>query len=260
MKFKQAIPVLYSENVRRSLDYYTQVLQFDNKWEWDDPPTFGGVSKDWVQLFFCEKGQGHPGTWVSIMVKNVDDYYEAIKAAGAIIRAAPDNKEWGLREMLVEDPDGHILRIGQDTSRKEKKSGELPENIVIVERKPTVEEYLQLVTAVGWKAKDIATSQKILEAPLFCAVAEENSTNQAVGCVLLLGDGASFYYVKDMMVQPDWQNKKIGTALMQKLNDWLDKNAAPGSLVGLYTGENLAPFYKQAGFGEAFGMYRRIGG
>jgi len=247
MQFQQSTPILYSENVRRSIDYYTQVLQFGNKWEWDDPPTFGGVSKDSVQLFFCEKGQGHPGTWIAIMVKNVDVYYETIKAAGAIIRAAPDDKDWGLREMLIEDPDGHILRVGHGISHRKEESGDRPESIVIVERKPTAEEYLQLMAAVGWGTKDVSVTEKILEAPLFCAVAEDSSTNKVVGCVLLLGDGASFYYVKDLMVHPDWQAKGVGTALMQKLNDWVDENAAPASLVGLYTGENLAPFYRRFG-------------
>jgi ribosomal protein S18 acetylase RimI-like enzyme/catechol 2,3-dioxygenase-like lactoylglutathione lyase family enzyme len=260
MQFKHSVPILYSENVRRSIDYYTQVLQFDSKWEWSDPPTFGGVSKELVQLFFCEKGQGNPGTWLAIMVKNVDDYYQHIKANGAIIRSAPDDKEWGLREMLVEDPDGHILRIGHPISHMREESSDLPETIVIIERKPTVEEYQQLVAAVGWKVKDSVIAQKSLEAPLFSAVAEDSSTNKFVGCVLLLGDGASFYYVKDMMVHPEWQQKRVGTALMQKLNEWIEGNAAPDSLVGLYTGENLAPFYRQFGFSEAFGMCRRIRG
>lgn len=259
MLFTHSVPILYSENIRRSLDYYTQVLQFGNRWEWDNPPTFGGVSKDLVQLFFCEKGQGNPGTWLSIMVKNVDEYYEQIKAKGAIIRATPDNKKWGLREMLVEDPDGHILRIGQGISNRKEKSSDMPETVVIVERKPTIEEYMQLVADVGWKVKDVVRAQKILDAPLFCAVAEDSITNKAIGFVLLLGDGVSFYYVKDMIVHPDWQNKRVGTALMQKLNDWIEANAEPDSLVGLYTGENLAPFYRQFGFAEWFGMGRRIG-
>ena len=259
MLFTHSVPILYSENIRRSLDYYTQVLQFGNKWEWDDPPTFGGVSKDLVQLFFCEKGQGNPGTWISIMVKNVDEYYEQITAKGAVIRATPDNKDWGIREMLVEDPDRHILRIGQGISNREDKSCEMPETVAIVERKPTIEEYMQLVASVGWKVKDISTAQKILQAPLCCVVAEDSSTKKTIGCVLLLGDGVSFYYVKDMIVHPDWQNRGVGTALMQKLNDWIDVNAEPDSLVGLYTGENLAPFYRQFGFGNAFGMCRRIG-
>ena len=60
-----------------------------------------------------------------------------------------------------------------------------------------------------------------------------------------------------MMVHPDYQCKRVGTALMQKLNDWLEGHAAPEALVGLYTGENLAPFYRQFGFRESFGMSKR---
>ena len=260
MQFKHSIPILYSADIRRSINYYTQVLEFDNKWEWDDPPTFGGVGKDSVQLFFCKDGQGHPGTWIAIMVKNVDEYYQGIKEKGAVIRSAPADMDWGMREMLVEDPDGHILRFGHGIGDKKEKSSEMPQTISILERKPTVDEYQDLTASVEWKVKDTGIVEKILEAPLFCAVAEEVSTRRTVGCVLLLGDGASFYYVKDMMVRRDWQNKNIGTALMQKVNDWLEENGALGSLVGLYTGENLAPFYKRFGFSEKFGMCRRIGG
>src|SRR5690349_14590013 len=113
MIFKNNIPVLYSENVRRSIEYYTNVLGFEHQWEWDDPPTFGGVSKDLVEIFFSEKSQGHPGTWVYMIVDNVDEFYEKAKANGARFLSPPENREWGLRETVVEDPDGHVLRVGQ---------------------------------------------------------------------------------------------------------------------------------------------------
>jgi len=47
-----------------------------------------------------------------INVDNVDEYYEDINARGADILAAPADKEWGMREMLVKAPDGHIIRFG----------------------------------------------------------------------------------------------------------------------------------------------------
>jgi uncharacterized glyoxalase superfamily protein PhnB len=61
---------------------------------------------------FCLEDQGNPGTWLAINVENVDEYYETIKARGAKIISPPDDKEWFMREMLVEDPDGHIIRFG----------------------------------------------------------------------------------------------------------------------------------------------------
>ncbi|WP_276503241.1 glyoxalase superfamily protein [Terrimonas pollutisoli] len=112
MKLEKSITILYSTDIKRSLAYYTEKLGFDDKWEWDCPPTFGGVVKDDVEIFFCEKDQGHPGTWLCIVLDSVDEYYESIKDKGANIIALPESKEWNMREMLIKDPDGHIIRFG----------------------------------------------------------------------------------------------------------------------------------------------------
>lgn len=113
MKFEKSNPILYSSDVKRSLKYYIEVLGFDDCWEWGDPVDFGGIVKNDVEIFFCLKGQGHPGTWLAILVDNVDEYCKAIKDKGAKIVAEPVDREWNMREMLVEDPDGHIIRFGQ---------------------------------------------------------------------------------------------------------------------------------------------------
>ena len=96
MIFKHAVPILYSSDVKRTLRFYTEVLGFESMWEWDDPPTFGGVSKNSVEIFFCKEGQGHPGTWLSIMIDNVDELFERITEKEGKIISAPENMEWGL--------------------------------------------------------------------------------------------------------------------------------------------------------------------
>jgi len=116
MSFEGVVPILYSTDVKRSIAYYMEQLAFDEKWEWDnEPTTFGGVEKDYVRIFFCLNYQGNPGTWIAINIDNVDEYYEIIKARGAKIISPPENKEWFMREMLVEDPDSHIIRFGHGT-------------------------------------------------------------------------------------------------------------------------------------------------
>jgi uncharacterized glyoxalase superfamily protein PhnB len=52
----------------------------------------------------------------SIFVHDVDDLYGDDQRRGAIIRQPPANFPWGVREMHVEDPDGHRLRIGGDAT------------------------------------------------------------------------------------------------------------------------------------------------
>lgn len=112
MKFESVVPILYSTDIPRSISYYTEQLGFTGQWLWDDPPTFGGVGLDCVRLFFCRNDQGNPGTWICINVDNVDEYYGIIKTRGAKILSAPEDKPWFMREMLVQDPDGHIIRFG----------------------------------------------------------------------------------------------------------------------------------------------------
>ncbi|WP_221392853.1 glyoxalase superfamily protein [Dyadobacter sp. NIV53] len=113
MKPESVIPVLYSEDIRKSIAYYTETLGFEESWEWDDNPTFGGVNWGDVRIFFCKQDQGNPGTWLCINVENVDEYFEFIQKRGAKILSPPDDKPWFMREMLVSDPDGHIIRFGQ---------------------------------------------------------------------------------------------------------------------------------------------------
>ncbi len=115
MKFLKTVPILYSTDVSKSISYFTERLKFSSKWEWDTPPTFGGVHMDDVEIFFCKTDQGNPNTWLAVVVDNVDDYYQLIKDSGATILSTPDSKDWNMREMLVECPDGHIIRFGHNT-------------------------------------------------------------------------------------------------------------------------------------------------
>jgi uncharacterized glyoxalase superfamily protein PhnB len=51
---------------------------------------------------------------MSIFVQDIDALYEDYKRSGAIIREPPTDYPWGVREMNVEDLDGHRLRVGGD--------------------------------------------------------------------------------------------------------------------------------------------------
>ena len=115
MKFSNVVPILYSRDVSVSIGYFLEKLQFQDSWEWDSPSTFGGVSRDGVEVFFCKEYQGNPATWIAIYVDNVDEYFELIKEKGAKIISTPESKEWNMREMLVQCPDGHVIRFGHRT-------------------------------------------------------------------------------------------------------------------------------------------------
>ena len=97
-----------------------------------------------------------------------------------------------------------------------------------------------------------ATSLRAFFAPRVVAVV----AGQTVGCAFLTGDNAGFYYVRDVIVHPDWQGRRIGTALMQALMEHLRAHGPAHALVGLFTGSHLHDFYAQFGFrGPNSGLY-----
>ena len=117
-KFSELAPILNVKNVPKSIEYYTGKLGFKKDWDWGgggDPPTFASVSRDQIRIFLCQGGQGHAGTWMSIFVDDVDALHEEFESSGAIIRQPPTNFSWGMREMNIEDIDGHRLRMGTGT-------------------------------------------------------------------------------------------------------------------------------------------------
>ena len=115
------VPILYVRDFAEAMDYYTGKLLFERLWDWGDPPSFGAVRLGQVEIFFCLGEQGHPGTWLSIFLEDVDEYCERITRLGAEVIRGPANEPWGMREMHVRDPNQHVLRFGYGIPAREPK-------------------------------------------------------------------------------------------------------------------------------------------
>lgn len=113
-RFELVVPILAVKNIPASIDYYVDKLGFQKKWEWGDPPDFACVARDQVELFLSLSARDVPPAWLSIFVQDVDALYETYQRSGAIIHQPPADYPWGLREMTIEDLDGHRMRMGGD--------------------------------------------------------------------------------------------------------------------------------------------------
>ena len=136
----------------------------------------------------------------------------------------------------------------------------LPNNFRIEHHVPDLENYERLIRAVKWTPH---TNFEVLPGALQDVVAGVTAFDgeTVIGCALLLGDGVTFFYVKDVMVLPLYQKRGVGTAFMKELMAIAEEIAPAKALIGLFTGADLQAFYEKFGFqGTEFlcGMSRRI--
>lgn len=136
MKVEQVVPILNVSDVEASLVWFGK-LGWSKQFEWDAedpaaPPVFGGVGWDGCEIFLCRDGQGSRGrgantqtggpggdqradrgAWVSVWVDDVDAVYERCLTEQLEVTYPPADEPWGVREMHVRHPDGHVFRISR---------------------------------------------------------------------------------------------------------------------------------------------------
>jgi len=118
---------------------------------------------------------------------------------------------------------------------------------IIERRSPTIKEFETLIEAVGWAGyTNVEALPKSLAGSLFCVVAVKKQ--RVVGMGRLVGDGARFIYIQDMMVLPKEQKHGIGTAIMDHLMDYVNQCAPRKVYVHLFTDKKTADFYRRYGF------------
>jgi uncharacterized glyoxalase superfamily protein PhnB/GNAT superfamily N-acetyltransferase len=246
-------------DVRATIAYYRNVLGFESEWLWGDPPTFGGAVWGRIQVMFCldlnlqSKVTGHQHFF---RVDNVQALYDRHKAAGANIVSAIENKPWGAREYTVLDPNGYNLRFAgpERYERPATATDALPAHVRIDLRLPTVDEYIALTKAVNWNC-DPERMPAALAHSMLGVVAIDARTSQAIGMARACGDGR-FYTIWDVIVVPEHQGQKIGTALMETLLSELRRIGSKGAFVGLFALK--AGFYEKLGFVCDSGMHRPL--
>lgn len=117
----------------------------------------------------------------------------------------------------------------------------------IVERRPSVEEFLQLRADAGWRLPPEEVVREALQRTVY-SICAEKSDGTAIGMGRIVGDGAVQLFITDVIVHSSWRNQGIGTAIVTKLMDYLNEHAVEGSFVGLFSALGRHGFYERFGF------------
>jgi predicted GNAT family N-acyltransferase len=125
-------------------------------------------------------------------------------------------------------------------------------NYMIVEKLPSVEEYIDLRESAGWSYPNKKAIEKSLNNSSYCACAIEN--DRVIGMSRIVGDDSFIYLIVDVIVLSEYQNKRIGTALMEKIMEYLKENVQEYSSITLMAAKGKETFY------EKFGFFKRPSG
>ena len=120
--------------------------------------------------------------------------------------------------------------------------------ISIKENVNSVEEFNYLYDAVGWGSYDKKVSEKALANTMYSVSVYDD--DKIIGYGRIIGDGICFLYIHDVMVTPKYQNKKIGSQIMDKLLEKVNQIKVENPNVRVYLGASKGKenFYERFGF------------
>jgi GNAT superfamily N-acetyltransferase len=124
--------------------------------------------------------------------------------------------------------------------------GSLMEDVTIVEKTPSAEEYNRLRSLVGWGTYLNGVIETSLPRSLYCICAVRDG--ELIGMARVIGDGGLLFYIQDVIVIPDCQRLGIGTLLMDWVMTFIRANASHNTIVGLMSAKGKEPFYEKYGF------------
>jgi ribosomal protein S18 acetylase RimI-like enzyme len=122
------------------------------------------------------------------------------------------------------------------------------DNFRLKTRKLKVKEYQNLRRTTDWFQLEDEVVRKALEKDLFSVVVYEGE--ELVGMGRIVGDGAIYFYIQDIIVAPDFQGMGIGRMIMNEVETFLDRNASHNSFVGLMAANGVQEFYRRFGYIE----------
>ncbi|MDE6919013.1 MAG: GNAT family N-acetyltransferase [Lachnospiraceae bacterium] len=109
------------------------------------------------------------------------------------------------------------------------------------------DDYCRLRESVAWLNFSREQTEKALNNSLYTVVAEDDG--KVVGMGRMTGDGL-YYLIVDIVVQPDHQKKGIGSAIIDMMIDYVDRETPIGgrSSVQLTAEKGKETFYEKRGF------------
>lgn len=120
--------------------------------------------------------------------------------------------------------------------------------IELVENILSPEDFVRLRNATSFADIPLEHAKRALDGGLLNVSVIYNG--ELVGMGRLVGDGAMYWYLQEIVVLPEYQKQGIGTQIVNYLVDYAVRNSYTGKFtsIGGVSAKGKEPFYKKLGF------------
>ena len=115
VRFGRIAAMLPVKDIRRAHDFYTDILGFTKTFENGSPVGFMILKCDQGELHLTLQPDHQAAKFnvAHMMVDDVDALFAVCKQYGSRIVKSLQDKDYGLRAFVFEDPDGNRIDVGQ---------------------------------------------------------------------------------------------------------------------------------------------------
>jgi catechol 2,3-dioxygenase-like lactoylglutathione lyase family enzyme len=111
--FGRVTPSIYVCDMQRSLEFYRDILGFSVVFTNGSPVSFAVLRQDAAGVHLSVRPEGAGSCHTHIMLSDLDSLYEKLIGAGVAVRQPPKVQAWGLRDIVVADPDGNTFEFAE---------------------------------------------------------------------------------------------------------------------------------------------------
>ncbi|MBB1326209.1 GNAT family N-acetyltransferase [Pseudoalteromonas sp. B131b] len=121
---------------------------------------------------------------------------------------------------------------------------------------PALDEFTNLRAQAKWQNPDDKTLKASIENSLFWVAVYH--IDKLIGTGRIIGDGAMYFYIQDVIVAPSYQKQGIGHLVMTHIEDYLSNTCSNGATIALLSAHGKESFYTQYGYvkrdGDVLGL------
>jgi uncharacterized glyoxalase superfamily protein PhnB len=114
IEVERAIPTMNVRNVEAACRWYEHVLGFRITFR---RPDYAGLSLGGAHIHLAQWDPPITAAFYLQLADGVDDYVASIQAKGEAILQPLSDRDYGMRDATVHDPDGNEIYVGQPIRR-----------------------------------------------------------------------------------------------------------------------------------------------